>query len=61
MKYEKYILSLVFLPLGCAFIMTSILIYPEMVKYQPSSKLGATIKKNGTENGVYFILWNSSL
>jgi 4-amino-4-deoxy-L-arabinose transferase-like glycosyltransferase len=45
MKYEKYILSLVFLPLGCAFIMTSILIYPEMVKYQPSSKLGATIKK----------------
>ena len=45
MKYKKYILSLVFLPLGCAFIMTSILIYPEMVKYQPSSKLGATIKK----------------
>ena len=44
MKYEKYLLSLVFLPLGCAFLMTSIIIYPEMVKYQPSSKLGATIK-----------------
>ena len=44
-KNEKYILSMVFLPLGCAFIMTSLLIYPEMVKYQPSSKLGSTIKK----------------
>ena len=45
MKYKKYILSMVFLPLGCAFIMTSLLIYPELVKYQPSSKLGATIRK----------------
>jgi 4-amino-4-deoxy-L-arabinose transferase-like glycosyltransferase len=45
MRYKKNILSMVFLPLGCAFIMTSLLIYPELVKYQPSSKLGATIRK----------------
>ena len=35
---------MIFLPLGCTFIMTSIIIYPELVEFQPSSKLGTTIK-----------------
>ncbi len=45
LKLKKYILTIIFLPLAFSFIMTSFLIYPEMVEFQPSSKLGATIKK----------------